>query len=108
MAAATVDLEIDEGDTFIMTLEFWVNADGTIPMDISGDTFTGAFKIGTKFIPMTITTSSSVTNVIELRVDQTLMKDLSTKGRYDIDQLTNGDNFRLLQGAVRVSPEVVA
>jgi len=36
------------------------------------------------------------------------MTDLSSKGKYDVDQLnTSGDKFRLIQGDVRVSQEVV-
>ena len=35
------------------------------------------------------------------------MADLSSQGKYDIDQLTaDNDKFRLIQGNVRVSQEV--
>jgi len=105
MAAAIVDLDINEGDTFIMTLEFWENQDNTQPIDVSADTFKGSFKIGTKTIPMAVVIHD--TNVIEAKVAHTLMHDLQAKGNYDIDQLTSeGENFRVIQGKVRVSPEV--
>ena len=46
-------------------------------------------------------------NVLEAKVDYTLMMDLSTKGKYDIEQLTPADEqFRVIQGTVRISPEV--
>jgi len=108
MAAAIVDININEGETFIMSLEFWDDADNTIPIDVSTDTFTGSFKIGTKTIPMTMTHLTPAVNVIEAKVAYSLMTDLSSKGKYDIDQLnTSGDKFRLIQGDVRVSQEVV-
>jgi len=107
MAAAVVDLDINEGDTFIMSLEFWSDVDNTLPIDISADTFKGSFKIGTKSIPMTITHSLPAVNVIEAKVDYALMADLSSQGKYDIDQLTvDNDKYRLIQGNVRVSQEV--
>ena len=106
MGTATVDLDINEGDTFIMALELWADQDNTQPIDITNDTFTGSFQIGTKNIPMTITVLDPTINAIEARVDHNSMKDLSSKGRYEIDQLTNGDSFRLIQGNVRVSQEV--
>jgi len=104
MAAAIVDLDINEGDTFVMTLEFFEDADNTLPIDITLSTFKGSFKIGPKLIPMTI--SKLDINVIEAMVDYSLMGDLQSKGKYDIDQLTDGENFRLIQGNVRVSQEV--
>ena len=108
MAAAIVDININEGETFIMSLEFWDDVDNTIPIDVSTDTFTGSFKIGTKTIPMTITHLTPAVNVIEAKVAYSLMTDLSSKGKYDVDQLnTSGDKFRLIQGDVRVSQEVV-
>ena len=109
MAAAVVNLDkVNEGETFIMSLEFWDDVDNTIPIDVSTDTFTGSFKIGTKTIPMTITHLTPAVNVIEAKVDYALMTDLSSKGKYDIDQLNiSGDKFRLIQGDVRVSQEVV-
>ena len=107
MAAAIVDLDINEGDTFIMSLEFWEDVDNTLPIDITKDTFTGSFKIGTKTIPMVCTISTMTTNVLEASVDYTLMADLASKGKYDIDQLTEyNEKFRLIQGNVRVSQEV--
>jgi len=107
MAAAIVDLTINEGDTFIMTMDLWSDVDNTIPIDITADTFTGSFKIGEKIIPITLMVSSSAVNVLEATVDYTLMGDLSKQGKYDIDQLTPaGEKYRLMQGNVRVSPEV--
>jgi len=108
MAAAIVDININEGETFIMSLEFWDDVDNTLPIDVSTDTFTGSFKIGTKTIPMTMTHLTPAVNVIEAKVAYSLMTDLSSKGKYDVDQLnTSGDKFRLIQGDVRVSQEVV-
>ena len=107
MAAAIVDLDINEGDTFIMTMELWENQDNTIPIDVSADTFTGSFKIGNKTIPMRVVLLGPTVNVLEATVDYTNMADLSRTGKYDIDQLTQyGERFRLIQGNVRVSQEV--
>jgi len=107
MAAAIVDLDINEGDTFVMTMELWENQDNTIPIDVSLDTFTGSFKIGTKTIPMTISVSLPAVNVVEATVSYTQMVNLSNVGNYDIDQLTSyGEKYRLIQGKVRVNQEV--
>ncbi len=107
MAAAIVDLDINEGDTFLMTVEFWEDVDNTLPIDITNETFTGSFKIGTKTIPMTFSVLVPAVNVLEATVAYTLMGDLSSKGKYDIDQLTPAnEKFRLMQGDVRISPEV--
>ena len=107
MAAAVVDLSINEGETFIMSLEFWEDVDNTLPIDVSNDTFAGSFKIGTTTIPMTITHLTPAVNVIEAKVDYALMVDLSSKGKYDIEQLTpDAEKFRVIQGDVRVSQEV--
>ncbi len=107
MAAAIVDLDINEGDTFIMTLEFWSDEDNTLPIDITLDTFIGSFKIGNKAIPMTMTTLLPATNALEAKVDYSLMVDLSSKGKYDIDQLTvDNEKYRVIQGNVRISQEV--
>jgi len=106
MAAATLDLDINEGDTFIMALDFWSDVDNTIPIDVTTSTFTGSFRFGNTLVPMVVTQSTYAVNVIEAKVAYTAMVDLPTQGRYDIDQLTDGDKFRLIQGNVRVSQEV--
>ncbi len=107
MATAILDITINEGDSFIMALDFWSDVDNTIPIDITADTFNGSFKIGTKVIPMTITTSTIVVNSIECKIVGNLLKDLSNLGKYDIDQVdVVGDTFRLMQGALRISQEV--
>jgi len=107
MAAAIVDLDINEGDTFIMSMELWENVDNTIPIDVSKDVFTGSFKIGTKTIPMTVIVKDATLNVVEATVAYELMSDLSTSGKYDIDQTTpSGERYRLIQGNVRVNKEV--
>ena len=104
--AAVVDIDINEGDTFLMSLDFWSDADNTIPIDITSSVFKGSFQIGEKLIPMVMTISSSAVNVLEASVAYTLMGDLSKQGKYDIDQLENGENFRVIQGSVRVNPGV--
>ena len=107
MAAAIVDININEGETFIMSIEFWSDQDNTLPIDISADTFTRSFKIGTKVVPMVFSYLTPAVNVLEAKVDYSLMVDLSTQGKYDIEQLdASNDKFRLMQGNVRVSQEV--
>jgi len=109
MAAAIVDLDINEGDTFIMALEFWEDADNTVPIDITTDTFAGSFKFGTNLIPMTFTVLAPATNALEAKVEYSLMSSLPNKGQYDIDQTNaDGDRYRLIQGVVRVNQEVTA
>ena len=108
MAAAVVDLDINEGDTFTMTIEFWSDIDNTIPIDITGDTFSGTFRFGQKLIPMTCSVLDPAINVLDVSVDYALMGDLSSKGKYDIDQLTpQNERYRLMQGNVRVDQEVI-
>ncbi|RLE27913.1 MAG: hypothetical protein DRJ61_16980 [Acidobacteria bacterium] len=105
--AAIIDLDINEGDTFVMSLDFWSDVDNTIPIDITADTFKGSMKIGTKTIPMTIRISTVAVNSIQATIAYQLMGDLSKAGKYDIDQLTNsGENYRIVQGDVRVNAEV--
>jgi len=106
MATAILDIKVNEGDTFIMTLDFWENADHTIPSDLTGITYAGQFKIGNKYIPMTNTKLAE--NVIEFKVASSSMKELGNKGTYDIDEMFNGETFRILQGDVRTSAEVTA
>ena len=106
MAAVTLDLSLNEGETFIMAIEFWEDDDGTIPADITNNSFDGAFKIGQKYIPMTIIVKDASTNVIEATISYDLMVDLELAGRYDIEMLQDGEKFRIIQGAVRISKEV--
>lgn len=107
MAAAVVDLVINEGDTFIMTMELWEDEDNTIPIDVSGDTFVGSFEFSGTNIPMVVVLRENTVNVIEATVSNTLMVDLPNQGKYDIDQLTAlGERYRLIQGRVRVNAEV--
>jgi len=107
MAAAIVDLDINEGQTFIMTLDFWDDVDNTIPIDITADTFMGSFKIGKKQIPMAFSFLSPAVNVVEARVTHSLMVDLSSVGKYDIEVTNPSDErFRVIQGNVRISQEV--
>ena len=106
--AAVVDVDINEGDTFIMTIEMWSDEDNTIPIDVSGSTFTGSFKFGTRIVPMSCIVSGVSNNVLTAKVEYTQMANLPTQGKYDIDQLDNASNekFRLIQGAARVDQEV--
>jgi len=105
MATAILDVNINEGDTFVMDIEFWHNIDQTLPIDISNDIFAGSFEFAGKNIPMVCTIIG--VNVLEVKVDYTVMVDLPKKGKYDIDQTTEGDErFRIMQGDVRVSAEV--
>ena len=107
MATAILDININEGDTFVMSLDFWSDVDQTLPIDITNDTFKGSMMIGTKLIPMTITTSATAVNAIQAVIDYNLMGDLAKSGKYDIDQLTSaGENYRVIQGRVRVNAEV--
>ena len=107
MAAAVVDVDINEGDTFVMVLDLWENQDKTIPIDITPDTFTGSMKFGTKVIPLIIEKSILVVNSITATTDFNLMRDLGLHGSYEIDQkLPSGESYRLIQGRVLVNQEV--
>ncbi len=105
MATAILDVDINEGDTFVMDIEFWQNVDQTIPSGILTDTFAGSFEFAGVNIPMVCTTLAI--NVLEVKVEHTLMVDLPKHGKYDIDQTSlGGERFRIMQGNVRVSAEV--
>ena len=106
MAAAVVDLNINEGETFIMSLEFWEDKDNTIPIDVTSWSLYGQFLIAEKRIPMALTKLAPAINAVEARVNYNLMTDLKTQGKYDIEVQSGADRFRLMQGSVRVSPEV--
>ena len=105
--AAVLDLDINEGDTFTMSMELWENEDNTIPLDVSADTFIGSFEFSGNNIPMVMTVSGDANNVVNASVTYAQMGNLPSKGMYDIDQLnTAGERYRLIQGRVRVNPEV--
>ncbi len=107
MAATTLDLDINEGDTFVMEIELWENADRTIPSDVTADTFFGSFEFSGNNIPMIVTMVPGTVNVIEARVNYQQMVNLPAVGVYDIDQLTQADErYRLIQGSVKVNNEV--
>ena len=104
--AAVVDLNINEGETFIMDLEFWEDEDNTLPTDVSTWVWAGSFVIGPKTIPMVITRGIEAINVIEATVAYVDMSDLTAVGKYDIEATFSNERFRIIQGNVRVSPEV--
>ena len=106
MASAVVDIDINEGDTFVMTLDLWENQDRTIPVDVSGDTFTGNMKFGKKIVPFIVVKSPFAVNVITVTTDYKKMVDLGRQGSYELDQLTGGESYRLIQGRTLVNQEV--
>jgi len=106
MAAGIFDININEGDTFVLSLEFWSNEDNTIPLDLTLIEFSGAFQIGSKYIPMVCTKSTDIINVMTATVSYSQMTDLSTQGKYDIDSMQDGERFRVIQGSVKINKEV--
>jgi len=105
MAAAVVDININEGDTFKMSLDLWSDADNTLPIDLSTSTFEGQFKFGPSRVNMTI--EVVVPNILNISVPYANMGMLPDTGKYDIDQIVVGDErYRLIQGNVKVNHEV--
>ena len=106
MAAAILDVDINEGETFLMSLEFWEDSDNTIPIDITRDTFKGAMQIGQKYIPIDMTFGTATINVLNMEVPYGTMVDLAKTGKYDVEQQQGTDMFRVIQGRIRVNKEV--
>ena len=104
MAAAVVDININEHETFEMTLSYWENNDRTLPLDLTGWTFNGAFNFGDLCIPMTFTINGNDVLVI---VDADDLVNLPKTGSYTIEATDNTVTYRLQQGKVRVDKEVV-
>lgn len=104
MAAAVVDLNINEAETFEISLEFWEDSDLTVPTDISSWTFKGAFSFSTSCIPMAFT---KFDNSVMVRVEASALRDLPPIGTYTIESTTLGDTIRIQQGSVRVDRSVV-
>jgi len=105
--AGILDIDINEGDTFIMAMEFWSDCDNTIPIDITASTFIGNMKLGQTLIPMTMTISGVANNVLEAKIDYLLLADIPSAGNYDIvEEDVVGERFRTLQGTVTVSKDV--
>jgi len=106
MAAAILDVDINEGETFLMSIEFWEDSDNTIPVDITRDTFTGAMQIGQKYIPIDMSFGSLTVNVLNMEIPYGTMVDLAKTGKYDVEQQQGDEKFRLIQGRIRVNKEV--
>ncbi len=105
MATAIVDMDVNEGSTFVFTMDLWENDDGTIPVDLTEWSFEGSIDVSTKCIPLTITT---IANGITVEADSSLMVDLPKSGKYDVEwtHMVSGEKFRLIQGNLRISQEV--
>ncbi len=99
MAAAKVDIDINEAETFEMAIEFWENQDLTIPIDLTGWVFTGAFSFSDRCIPMVFTT---IDNSITARIEADQLLDLPAKGTYSIESDDGTDTLRVQQGSIRV------
>ena len=104
MAAAIVDININEGETFEMSLSFWVNNDLTEPIDISDWVFKGAFSFSDACIPMVFT---KVDNSIKARVEASALVDLPSIGSYTIEASDISDTYRIQQGNVSVDRSIV-
>jgi len=100
-------MDINEGSTFVFTMDLWENDDGTIPVDLTKWTFDGAMDIGDKCIPLTIT---YLANGITVMVDSALMVDLGNAGSYNVKwtHIATGERFRLIEGKLTVNQEVVS
>ena len=104
MAAAIVDLNINEHETFEMTMSYWLNEDRTQPIDLIGWTFNGAFNFGDLCIPMTFTING---NDVLVTVTANSLVNLPKKGSYSIEATNGTEIYRIQQGSVRVDKEVV-
>ena len=104
MAAAVVDININEHETFEMVLSYWENVDRTVPIDLTGWTFVGAFKFTDLCIPITFT---RVDNSVICRIEADQLVNLPKKGSYTIEANLGTDVIRLQQGKIRVDKEVV-
>ena len=104
MAAAIVDLNVNENETFEMTMTYWEDADKTLPVDLTDWTFEGAFNFKNLCIPMTFTKDA---NSVLARVEASDMNNLPIKGSYSIEASDTTSTFRVQQGKVRVDKEKV-
>lgn len=104
MAAAVVDLNINEGETFNMSLEFWENSDRTEPVDITGWTFNGTFSFSNLCVPMTFTV---IDNSITANIEATELVDLPATGRYTVEASSVDGVYRIQQGTLTVDRNTV-
>ena len=99
MAAAKVDLNINQGETWELQMEFWQNNDETLPIDISMWVFKGAMNFGSLCVPMSF---NSIDNTVAARIEADQLSDLPLTGTYAIEASNGFDTTRVLQGNIQV------
>jgi hypothetical protein len=121
MAAGSYNFTIEQGATFTKTIT-WKDASGT-PINLTGYAIAGKIRRKASdpasIISFTTTISNQTTNpgqfVISLTAAQTATlptatgptaKKVSLECAYDIEASLSGVVYRLLEGIVKISPEV--
>ena len=104
MAAAIVDLNINEGETWEMQVDFWENDDNTLPIDLTGWSFKGAMNFTSRCIPMSFNVFE---NAIVARIEANELVNLPTRGTYAIEADNGTDVTRVLQGNIVVDKVAV-
>lgn len=97
--AAIVDININENETWVMVLSYWVNKDRTEPIDISSWVLNGTMSFSDRCIPMSFTTYE---NEITCRIEASELLALPLSGKYTIEVSSGSDLSRLQQGSVEV------
>lgn len=121
MAAAKLDIYIEQGSTFKRTLKFKM-ADGVTPLDISGNTFRGQIRQGISDAAIVASFTCTITNGPGGEVDITLtaaqtsaieLKPQKSPYRepqdfsYDVERVLPDTTVeRVLEGLAKISPEV--
>ena len=100
MAAAVLDLNINQHETWDMALSLWENEDKNIPLDLTDILFEGAFNFGDRCINMTFVVTD---NNVSCSIGADYLRDLPLRGTYAIEatKLT-GERSRLMQGQLIV------
>lgn len=110
MSAGKLDLYIEQGTTWEKTLVL-TNKDG-VPLNLSNSIFRGQIRATTSSNVIAASFTFTVVNALNGTVAMSLtdtvtaLIDAPRAYVYDVEMVTNGKVIRLLEGKVKVSPEV--
>lgn len=115
MSASKLNLAIDQGATFRKTIT-WQAGDPSLPVDLSGCTARMQIRpsVSSADVLLSLTTENDGISLggsagtVEIVVEDTQTSGVAWReGVYDLEVvLANGDVRRLLEGKVKLSPEV--
>lgn len=105
--AAKVDLNVDQGASFVYSINLKDNSGG--PLDLTG--YTGNAQLRTSYSSNNYTTMNvsitAATGLIQLTMNSYVTSTLTrTRYLYDVELYYSNNTTRLMEGFVNVSPNV--